>query len=406
MSTRSLDAEEQLSSIMAERIRRECLFVPSARIGLYLALRHRFSPGNRILIAPTNCETVLFTVLVAGLTPVMAPVSPRNGNIDVPRVDWTGLAGVVSTNLYGLPDDLARLRAECDRRGLTLIDDAAHAMLTHARLTAVEDRPAGTFGAYGLFSLSKHARAMGGGFLAVEDPRELPALRRLRDALLIPGGLRRDVLGALRPSLRETVYATGLVRPLWHLLKATGVIKWTGHRCDPRPGELRKALATRVLTREAHRSELDAFEPWMSVDTGDWRRRPGPRTLAYLRTRFDVVDRERERRLFGSRMLQESHFSAAAVWEDRPQPLLRVPLLVADRDKVVFALERLGVVPGFVYDPPLDDYAGPTLVHPGPTPEVARWWTRHVFPVDPLRAGPTLRLLLDIGARPAPDPPS
>ena len=37
----------------------------------------------------------------------------------------------------------------------------------------------------------------------------------------------------------------------------------------------------------------------------------------------------------------------------------------------------------FVYDPPLDDYAGPELCERSPDPEAAGWWARHVLPVDP-----------------------
>ena len=85
-----------LEALMGERLGQACLHVPSARFGLLLALRHWFRPGDRVLIAPTNCETVLFAALAAGLTPVMAPVSARDGNIDAGRVDWTGLAGVLS----------------------------------------------------------------------------------------------------------------------------------------------------------------------------------------------------------------------------------------------------------------------------------------------------------------------
>ncbi|GGK52868.1 hypothetical protein Ppa06_06100 [Planomonospora parontospora subsp. parontospora] len=385
-----------LESIMSERVGAACLHVPSARFGLYLALRHWFGAGDRVLIAPTNCETVLFIALAAGLRPVMAPVSADDGNIDPDLVDWTGLAGVLTTHLYGQPDRVVRLRAECDRRGLVLVDDAAHAMLT-----TVDGRPAGTFGAAGVFSLAKHGRAMSGGFLTVEDPGELPALARMRDGLLLDGGPRAQVLGALRPMLRETVYRTGLVRPMWRALKALGVIEWTGHRCAPREEELLAALEA-VEDPEAP-GGLDGLGHWLRIDLDDWRMRQGGLLRAYQRSRFRVVDRERERRLAGVELLRGLPWAARGVAGSPPAPLLRVPLVVEDRDAVVTALERHGVVPGFVYDPPLDDYLG--LVPAGPTPEAARWWTRHVLPVDPLRARRVAVLLDRLGVRPAGPPP-
>ncbi|WP_433243018.1 DegT/DnrJ/EryC1/StrS family aminotransferase [Streptosporangium sp. CA-135522] len=367
-----------LESIMRERVGAECLHVPSARFGLYLALRHWFEAGDRVLMAPTNCETVLFVVLAAGLRPVMAPVSPLDGNIDLPRVDWSGLSGVLTAHLYGQPDRVVRLRAECDRRGLTLIDDAAHAMLT-----TVDGRPAGTFGMAGVFSLAKHGRAMSGGFLVVEDPGVLPELARRRARLLLHGGARAEILGTLRPLLRETVYRSGLVGPVWRTLRALGVIEWTGHRLAPREDELRAALESPA--------GLTALGHWLEIDLDDWRVRQGPLLRRYLRSRFRVIDQERERRLAGVELLRGLPWAARGVREARLQPLLRVPLLVEDRDEVVARLERHGVVPGFVYDPPLDDYL--TLVPAGPSPGVARWWTRHVLPVDPLRANRVATLL-------------
>lgn len=45
-----------------------------------------------------------------------------------------------------------------------------------------------------------------------------------------------------------------------------------------------------------------------------------------------------------------------------------------------------GVIAGYIYDPPLDDYAGPEFVDPSPTPSAARWFASHVLPADPLLA--------------------
>ena len=65
---------------------------------------------------------------VDGIRPVMAPVSANSGTIDpaaVPDATWSSLCGVLTTNLYGLPDRVAELRARCDRLGIPLIEDAA-----------------------------------------------------------------------------------------------------------------------------------------------------------------------------------------------------------------------------------------------------------------------------------------
>jgi hypothetical protein len=78
-----------------------------------------------------------------------------------------------------------------------------------------------------------------------------------------------------------------------------------------------------------------------------------------------------------------------------------VPLLVADRDAAARALARHGIVVGYLYDPPLDDYAGAAFTDPSPSPEGARWFARHALPVDPLRARSVIAALEESGVGPA-----
>ena len=68
----------------------------------------------------------------------------------------------------------------CGHHGLTLVEGACHAIDS-----TVDGRPIGSFGTAGAFSLSKHAGAGVGGFLAIEHARDLPALERLRDQVTV-----------------------------------------------------------------------------------------------------------------------------------------------------------------------------------------------------------------------------
>lgn len=78
-----------------------------------------------------------------------------------------------------------------------------------------------------------------------------------------------------------------------------------------------------------------------------------------------------------------------------------MPLLVDDRDALVERLVGYGVVSGYLYDPPLDDYAGAEFVDPAPDPEPARWFASHVLPVDPLLARRVTKALTKERARTA-----
>src|SRR5829696_414279 len=122
-----------IEAFVGERTGRECLFLPSGRMALYMAFRTWLSPGDRVLMSPLNDDVVFFTALAAGLRPVMAPLSAGDGNIDpaaLPQASWESLAGVLTTNLYGLPDRLPELRARCSALDIPLIEDAAHAIAT------------------------------------------------------------------------------------------------------------------------------------------------------------------------------------------------------------------------------------------------------------------------------------
>jgi hypothetical protein len=66
---------------------------------------------------------------------------------------------------------------------------------------------------------------------------------------------------------------------------------------------------------------------------------------------------------------------------------------------MIHKLERHIRSIGYIYDPPLDDYAGPEFAEPSPSPDVARWWASRVFPVDPLEADRFL-CYMPTGSRP------
>ncbi|MGW3418771.1 DegT/DnrJ/EryC1/StrS family aminotransferase [Streptomyces phaeochromogenes] len=370
----------RLAATMARRLGRECVYTPSARLALYLALRRWCRPGGRVLMSPVNDDVILFVVLAAGLRPVLAPVSVWDGNIDpaaVPESTWRGVDAVLTTNLYGIPDRVVELRLRCEELGIPLIEDAAHAIGTH-----LDGQPIGTFGTAAAFSLSKHVAATAGGFLAVEDARTRRELELLRDDLLVPGRLAGDLTTALRPLARSAVRTLHLVRPAWRTMQRLGLLE---------RDDFRMALhAPRLAASALQAPSLTAYEPWIRVDLHDFRTRHGTLVCGQLKLRMALLDENLTRRRAGVSVLSGTAWASPAL-RDRaarggPLPLFRVPLLVHDRDALVQRLVRHGVVAGYIYDPPLDDYAGAEFVEPSPDPTSARWFASHVLPADPLLA--------------------
>ncbi|MEV0126256.1 DegT/DnrJ/EryC1/StrS family aminotransferase [Streptomyces sp. NPDC050703] len=385
----------RLADEMTRRLGRGCVYTPSARLALYLALRHWCRPGARVLMSPVNDDVILFVVLAAGLRPVQAPVSAWDGNIDpaaVPESTWRGVDAVLTTNLYGVPDRVVELRERCDRLGIPLFEDAAHAI--GAR---VEGRPVGTFGDAAAFSLSKHVAAAAGGFLAVGDARTRREVELLRDELLTPRRLRHDLTTTLRPLVRSAVRSTGLVRPVWRTMQRLGLLERDSFRMDLRPRQLAGAAG--------RAPDLAAYESWVRVDLHGFRSRHGAAVRAQQKLRMARLESDLARRRVGVSLLGETAWAGRPLRErsaeEGPPPLFRVPLLVHDRDALLDRLVDHGLVCGYVYDPPLDDYAGAEFVEPSPDPAAARWFAAHTLPADPLLARRVINALTEERARPA-----
>jgi hypothetical protein len=51
----AVTAEEMI----AQRTGRHCLALPSNRLGVYLALRHWTTPGQRLLMSPVSADEIL-----------------------------------------------------------------------------------------------------------------------------------------------------------------------------------------------------------------------------------------------------------------------------------------------------------------------------------------------------------
>ncbi|MBD9734957.1 DegT/DnrJ/EryC1/StrS family aminotransferase [Streptomyces sp. H28] len=392
-SARSGARPRRLEETLRARLGRECVYMPSCRLGLYVALRHWCPPGGRILMSPVNDDVIFFVVLAAGLRPVQAPLNPFDASIDIDAVPadvWGSLSAVLTTNLYGNPDPAPRLRARCASLGIPLFEDAAHAIGSE-----VGGRPVGAWGDASVFSLSKHVDAKAGGMLAVADPDLADALRAARDELLVPRRARSELTYAVRPYAEAAVRGLGLRRAAWATMGLLGLTEREGIRMPLRPRELSRAADAAP--------DLGAHHAWVRVDMHDYRLEPGPVRLRRIGRRLGRLDEILAASRAGTELLLSSRWAPLRAGS-AVQPLFRVPLLVADRDAAMAALARRGIVVGYLYDPPLDDYAGAEFTDPSPAPEAARWFARHALPVDPLRARAALDVLERSGIRPAAPP--
>jgi hypothetical protein len=285
---------------------------------------------------------------------------------------------VLTTNLYGLPDRVTELRSRSGRLGIPLIEDAAHAIETR-----VDGRPVGTFGDAAVFSLSKHVGAACGGVLAFSDEAARSDLERLADVAIVPGRFADRLIRAGTHNAEALVVGLHLVWPARWLRRKLGLIERRTYRMPLRAADLHHAVAAGP--------ELERFHSWVRVDRHDYRVQPSAFLLEAALRRLRDLDVDRARRIEGVNRLRALPIVAPAVRTGDPQPLFRVPVLIDDRRSMIARVERHLLSIGYIYDPPLDDYAGPEFAEPSPTPDVARRWASRVFPVDPLEADRFMR---------------
>jgi hypothetical protein len=388
-----------IESVIRDYCGRECLLLPSGRMALYLAFRKLLKPGDRLLMSPVNDDVIFFTVLAAGLQPVMAPVTRWDGNIDVdaiPEAVWSSIDAVMTTNLYGLPDRLPQLRALCDKYKLVMIEDAAHAFTV-----SLDERPVGTFGHCGAFSFSKHLNQAGGA-LCLEDAAQKEEFLSLSRELIKQRSLSVKTQDFVKPPASWVLQSLGLKRIM---KKARNILLGSpepdriGHRMPLRTAELRHAMAAGA--------GLDAFDSWVRVDASRYRLELTGKELEALYTSLTGRHADTTRRLRGVTSLRELPFIAPGIVNTPVRPYLRVPLLISDREAVRDRLIRSGLRVIYIYDPPLDDYAGTEFTRTVAPSQNARWWAGHVLPVNPLEAESFLHLINTGEVRlEAPDSPS
>jgi hypothetical protein len=143
-------------------------FTVSGRAAIALALRAiGVRAGDRVLVPTYHCPTMIAPVVAAGAEPVFYGIdslgSPRLDALDVERI--RGTRALIAAHYFGLPQPMGKVRAFCDRHGLALIEDCAHALFGMS-----DGRPVGHWGDYAIASLTKFLPVMDGGLLVSARP--------------------------------------------------------------------------------------------------------------------------------------------------------------------------------------------------------------------------------------------
>jgi selenocysteine lyase/cysteine desulfurase len=147
----------------------------AGRAALWLALEAcGLRPGETVLLPTYHCPTMVEPAAKLGARLVFYPLH-ADGRPDLDAIapaDLAGARALLVAHLFGVPLDLGPARALCDRHGITLIEDAAHAWFGHRGGV-----PVGATGDWAIGSAPKFFAVPLGGCL-VRRAGPVPALHR------------------------------------------------------------------------------------------------------------------------------------------------------------------------------------------------------------------------------------
>jgi dTDP-4-amino-4,6-dideoxygalactose transaminase len=175
------------------------VYASSGRAAIFLAFDLLgIGAGDQVLVPTYHCPTMVAPIVRAGATPVFYPVDDSA----CADLDWLKSAQLVrpkallAAHFFGLPRPMASLKQFCVARGISLIEDCAHASFGTGHSV-----PVGSFGDLTITSLPKFFPVMDGGCLIgpaallsrtrLEPPGILEEVRAIVNAMEIGAGYGR-----------------------------------------------------------------------------------------------------------------------------------------------------------------------------------------------------------------------
>jgi UDP-4-amino-4-deoxy-L-arabinose-oxoglutarate aminotransferase len=136
-------------------------------------------PGDEVITSPMTFLASANAVLYAGGTPVFADVDMATALLSPAAVEAAITArtkAIVAIDLYGLMADMVALRKIADRRGLVLVEDAAHCV--EGRRDGFGPGQLADFGCFSFYA-TKNLTCGEGGAITARDTARRPLLRQL-----------------------------------------------------------------------------------------------------------------------------------------------------------------------------------------------------------------------------------
>ena len=165
---RTIEFEKRFAEYVGAKY---CVGVNSCTAALHLALMTQgIGPGDEVITTPLTFASSANTILHVGATPVFADIDPETGLIDPKEIEkkiTDKTRAVVPVHYSGLAADIGEIGRLCERYGLFLSEDAAHAVETRYNGDLIGHHPQGAV-SYSFYA-TKNLACGEGGALVTDD---------------------------------------------------------------------------------------------------------------------------------------------------------------------------------------------------------------------------------------------
>jgi perosamine synthetase len=168
---------------------------PYGRTGLLMLLQALGLKDREIVCPAYTCVVVAHAIVLSGNRPVFVDCEADGFNMDLVAAEahiTERTGAIIATSIHGYPVDCDKLAAITKRHPeITVIQDCAHSFSANWRGQPVNK--AGTAAIFGL-NISKLMTSIFGGMITTDDTALAATLRKMRDAQIKPGNLRRSIM--------------------------------------------------------------------------------------------------------------------------------------------------------------------------------------------------------------------
>lgn len=155
--------------------------VSNCTAGLHLScLAAGFGPGDEVIVPAQTHTATAHAVEFTGAKAVFADVDPLSGNILVTEIEQNinpATRGIIPVHMAGYPCEIIEIQKLCQKNGIILIEDCAHAIGT-----TFSGKHAGNFGISGNFSFypTKQITTGEGGVVISNDEHIIGKIKKLK----------------------------------------------------------------------------------------------------------------------------------------------------------------------------------------------------------------------------------